>query len=357
MESAEPATSENIPKMMKAVVFHRACKALQLEISDWPTPVPKENEVLIRVRAFGLNFADTSARKGQYMDAPPFPCVVGYEVSGTVASFGSACKGFNLGQKVIGFTNFGGYAEYTVAIMEVVYPLPATWSYADGAAVPVVYVTAYHSFLHTGLIQPGDRVLIHACAGGLGLACLQLAKLYKCEVFGTCGSDAKVKLLQEKGVDHAINYSTQEFDAEVKKITNGQGVDITIDSIGGSYIKRDLSITRAGGRVIGCGGAGLSERGLLQLPSLVSNALSMSTLNGIEMLLKAKSVCGVNMKQIADNRPDIVQKCLVESMKLFESGQLTLDKPTEMDWKDIGKAHDLLETRRTTGKIVLIIPE
>lgn len=244
----------SVPERMKAIPFLKASeKTDNLKIIDWSTPKIATNEVLIRVRAFGLNFADIFARKGQYDDAPPFPCVVGYEVSGEIVQVGSECNEFHIGQKVIAFTDFGGYAQYAKARKEVIISLPESWTYSQGAAIAVTFATAYHSLFNTGVVLPGSKILIHAAAGGVGLALVQLATHAKLEIFGTCGSDDKVKLLQDKGVQHPINYRKHDFEQEVKRITKGEGVDIIVDSVGGNYFKKDLNILAANGRVIGIG--------------------------------------------------------------------------------------------------------
>jgi len=309
----------------------------------------------VRVHAFGLNFADVSARKGQYQDAPPFPFIPGYEVSGEVVAVGKDVTRFTKGDKILSLVDFGGYAQYTKAREEASAHLPSHWSYAQGASILVVYVTAYHSLFNTGLLLPGDRVLIHACAGGLGLATLQLAIHAKCETFGTCGSSEKIELIKKKGVNHAINYTTQDFAEEVKRITKGEGVDVILDAVGGSQFKKDLEILRSNGRCIGLGASSTIDRSLSKTPSLMGGVFSMLTLSSIHLMLGSKAFIGVNIKSIADNKPAIVVRAVSELMKLFESGELTLESPTEYPWEKIDEAHHLLETRKTTGKIVMIV--
>jgi len=239
---------------------------------------------------------------------------------------------------------------------EGVMPLPESWSFSQGAGVIVTGLTAYHALFGTGTIEPGDRVLIHACAGGVGLAAVQLALHAKCEIFGTCGSEEKVKLLKEKGVHHPINYRTSDFEVEVQKITKGEGVDIVIDSVGGTYFKKDIKILRANGRVVGIGASVASDRSLLKAFSLVSDVISMTTLNGIQLLLGSKSFCGVNVKQLADHKRSLLAREGRELEKLYNSGIIKSDIHTELPWTEIGKGHQMLENRQSTGKIVMIIP-
>jgi len=350
----------HVPERMKAIPFLKASDRADMKIMEWPTPKISNHEILVKVHAFGLNFADIFARKGQYNDAPPFPTVVGYEVAGVVVEVGSECADqFHVGQKVFAFTDFGGYAEYAKARKEGVVGLRESWSFSQGAAVCVTFVTAYHSLYNTGLLLPGSKVLIHAAAGGVGMALIQLALHGKCEIFGTCGSDDKVKLLTEKGVHHPINYKKTDFEHEVKRITNGKGVDVIIDSVGGSYFKKDLNVLAANGRVIGIGASSTVDRSVGNFFSLVPGVLSMMTLSSIDLMMGSKGFYGVNMKRVADNQPQLVAHSLREIMKLFETGALNIKDVDiqEMDWSKIGEAHTLLETRRTVGKLVLTIPQ
>lgn len=175
-------------------------------------------------------------------------------------------------------------------------------------------------------------------------------------MYGTCGSEEKVKFLKEKGVNHAINYSTSDFEAEIKKLTNGEGVDLIIDSIGGTYFKKDLNILRPYGRVVGCGASTATDRSGLKSLALIPQVISMVTHNSIDMMLGSKGFIGLNMKRIADKKPQLVSKMCREVIRLIEDGDITPDKPAEYNWTDIAKVHHLLENRKTTGKIVMIIP-
>jgi len=312
---------------------------------------------LIEIRAFGLNSADIFARRGKYQEAPPFPFIPGYEVAGDVVEVGEEVTRFKKGQKVMAVVDFGGYAQYAKAREEATLEIPDSWSYSKGASILVVFVTAYHSLFHTGLLLPGDRVLIHACAGGLGQAALQLALHAKCEVFGTCGSDGKIQLLKEKGVHHPINYKTQDFDAEVKRITNGEGVDIILDAVGGSTFKKDMSILRANGRLIGLGAASTVDRSIGKTISLIGDVVSMLTISSIDLMIGSKAFIGVNLKQLADHKTKIFLKALIGVMELFEKGAVKVEEPMEIPWEEIGNAHKLLESRKTTGKLVMLVTD
>jgi len=270
-----------------------------------------------------------------------------------VVQVGAEVDNIKIGQKVMAFTDFGGYAEYTRCRKEGLVPLPESMTFEQGASIPVTFATAYHCLFQTGPLSPGDKVLIHSAAGGVGLAAVQLCLDAKCEIYGTCGSPEKVKLLEEKGVHHAINYNAVDYETEVKRLTNNEGVDVVLDAIGGTYFKKDMNIIRANGRVIGYGAAGLTGKTFGLIPAV----FSMITFNVISMLMQSKGFFGVNMKRIGDTKPNLLQSELHQIMKLFHEGILKSEVSQVFPWDETGKATMLLENRKTTGKIILTIPE
>src|SRR5215208_6196786 len=170
---------------MKALVITEHGPPDVLRVQERPDPDPGPGEVRIKVRAAGFNFADLLARVGLYPDAPKPPCVVGYEVAGDVESLGEGVEGVSVGDRVLGGCDFGGYAELVVTGAGNLVPLPDDWSYEEGAALPVVYATAYAALIRYGAVHEGERVLVHAAAGGVGIAATQIAKILGAEVFGT----------------------------------------------------------------------------------------------------------------------------------------------------------------------------
>jgi len=340
---------------MKAIPIKRASDADALKIDEWPAPKPAANEVLIEVKAFGLNFADIVARKGQYNDAPKFPFVPGYEVAGVVKEIGSGVTTFKEGDEVIALTLFFGYAELAVADERAVVRKPRGMSYADAASIPVNFLTAYHSLFETGTLRKGANVLIHAGAGGVGLAAIQMAKNHGCVVFATAGSDKKLDLLREYGVDHPINYQSTDFEREARRIMGGNKMDVVLDSVGGSYFKKDLALLRPHGRVAAFGAAAFSERNFFKLPSLIPQVVSMLTLSMIELMLNSKGFYGVNMLRVAKENPELLHHEMAAIMDMFAEKKLKTVVSRQMSWKQIGEAHGLLESRATTGKVVLMV--
>jgi NADPH:quinone reductase-like Zn-dependent oxidoreductase len=238
---------------VRAVEIRRTGPPESLECGEIPLREAGEGEIRIRVHRAGVNFADVLARQGIYPDAPKPPFVPGYEVSGVVETAGQGVTGMRAGDRVAAFTRFGGYAEYAVADARFAVPLPPGFDFTTGAAVPVNFATAYHCLFHTGPLHPGDRVLIHAAAGGVGLAAVRMAKGAGAILFGTAGSGEKIDFLRRYGVDHPIDYHSQDFVEEVRKATGGEGVDVILDSIGGRMIGQDLRVLRPGGRIVSLG--------------------------------------------------------------------------------------------------------
>src|SRR5689334_23819135 len=216
---------------MRAVWIPRPGPPEVLELRDGPDPAAAPGTVVVRVRASGVNFADVAARLGVYPDAPPMPCVVGYEVAGVVDAVGSGVDGIATGDRVVALTRFGGYADTIAVPAAQVFPMPSAMSFDEAAAVPVNYLTAVLMLRHFANVKAGDRVLVHAAAGGVGMAAIQLCRIAGAEVIGTA-SASKHGLLREAGVSHAIDYRVQDFETEVRRVTGGRGVDIVLDATG-----------------------------------------------------------------------------------------------------------------------------
>jgi NADPH:quinone reductase-like Zn-dependent oxidoreductase len=237
---------------MRAVVLTRTGGPEGFEVLERPDPVVGAGEVRIAVHAAGLNFADTMARVGLYPAAPKPPCVLGYEVAGEVETVGEGVSGLTVGQRVMAGTQFGGQAELAVAQARDVMPMPEHLSFEEGAAFCVNYGTAYAALMIMGGLREGNRVLIHAAAGGVGIAATQVARIVGAEIFGTA-SAAKHDAIKAQGVDHPIDYRNQDFKAEIRRMTNGEGVDVILDPMGPTSFRKDYRILRPGGRLIMCG--------------------------------------------------------------------------------------------------------
>jgi len=322
------------------------------EERELPDPIPAEGELRVAVEAFGLNYADVSARHGLYQDAPPMPSVLGYEVVGRVDSIGAGVEGFSEGQRVTALTRFGGYATSAVTDARAAAVIPDDMDVGVAAALPTQGCTAYYMAVDSINLHVGDHVLIHAAAGGVGSLLIQLCKERGCIVYGTAGSADKLELLRSLGVDHPINYRTADFVEEVRRLRGDAGLDVIFDSIGGSYVRRGIGLLGAGGKIV-CFGAASHEAGLMQVLRSLRFLASWGLPHPVPLLMRSRSLMGVNMLRIADERPEVLGRCMRGVADLALAGRLQPVVGGKFTAAQIGDAHELLESRRSTGKIVV----
>ncbi len=245
--------------VMRAVWITRPGGPDALEVRETPDPEPGPGQVRIRVHAAGLNFAEVMAAQGLYPDAPKRPCVVGYEVAGEVDALGDGASEPAVGSRVVALTQFGGHADVVCVPAGQVLPIPDSMSFEEAAAIPVNYITAYHMLFRVASIRPGERVLVHMAAGGVGMAVLQLCRtVADTEVFGTA-SAAKHEALRAEGCAHPIDYRTTDYAAEVRRLTGGEGVDIVLDALGGSDWRKGMKLLRPCGRLVAFGFANMAS--------------------------------------------------------------------------------------------------
>jgi NADPH:quinone reductase-like Zn-dependent oxidoreductase len=341
---------------MKAVVLTRSGGPEVFEVLERPDPAVGAGEVRIAVHAAGLNFADTMARVGLYPAAPKPPCVLGYEVAGEVETIGEGVTGLTVGQRVMAGTKFGGQAELAVAHARDVMPMPEHLSFEEGAAFCVNYGTAYAALMIMGGLREGNRVLIHAAAGGVGIAATQVARIAGAEIFGTA-SAAKHEAIKAQGVDHPIDYRTQDFKAEIRRLTNGEGVDVILDPMGPTSFRKDYRILRPGGRLIMYG---LSEamnengrdmraalRSLLRMPTS-----TMPWWNAGRLLNQNRGVFGLNLLSWW-RREGGMDRITAPLLSDLNTKQLMPVVARSYPFEQAGDAHRYLAERRNIGKVVL----
>ena len=338
--------------MNKIVLTQYGSAEDAFKIEQAETPAPKEDEVLIKVDAFGLNFADVLARQGLYKDAPDLPAVLGYEVVGTIDKIGENVQGLQNGQRVVAFTRFGGYAEYAIASSMAVVLIPPEMSNGVAAALTTQYCTAYYCAHEMVSLFEEDHVLIHSAAGGVGTALIQMSKNKGCTVYAAVGSDEKFPYLKELGADHVINYRKTDFKKEVEKICKGRGLDVIFDPVGGKTYSKSKKLLAHGGRLISYG---VAERtgGKDNLISNLQLAWNFGLFHPIMLLMKSQSMIGVNMLRIADDRPHVLKRCLENVVEMTKMGQLDPKIGGIFKSEDIAKAHALLENRNSKGKIIV----
>ena len=321
-------------------------------ISEHAQPVPKENEVLVDVTCFGLNYADVLARKGIYPDCPPLPAVIGYEVVGRIASVGANVDPKRVGERVVAFTRFGGYATHAVADARVAVPISDAISNEAATALATQYCTAYYAAEEMVKLHQGDVVLIQAAAGGVGTALVQLCKRRGCMVIGTAGSDEKCKYVLKLGADYAINYRTHDFAKECKRILGDRKPDIIFDSLGSTAYRKAYKMLGAGGRLVGFGVAELSGT-TNKLMRIAKGMFGFGFYHPALFLSKSVSLISVYMLPVADRRPDILQRCLETVVALAERGDVKPYVDKVFPANQIAEAHDYLEQRKSMGKVVV----
>src|ERR687887_778346 len=311
---------------MRAVVITRYGPPEVLEVRELPDPPVGPGEVRIAVKAAGINFADTMARIGMYPDAPKIPCVVGYEVAGEVESVGEGVESHEVGDRVIAGTRFNGQAELVVVPAGQAFPLPKKLSFEEGAAFPVNYATAYAALVVMGGLKPGERVLIHAAAGGVGIAATQVAKGIGAEIFGTA-SGSKHEAIRAQGVAHPIDYRSLDFEEEVRRITGGKGVDVIMDALGPTSFRKDYRLLRPGGRLIMYGASelqtGSGKRDLVgAVRSLARMPLAtMPWWKSVGVINENKGIFGLNMLSWWD-REGNVDRLTGPLLEAFGKGEL-----------------------------------
>jgi NADPH2:quinone reductase len=293
--------------------------------------------VLIKTHAIGVNFADTRFRQGTYAVKPKLPDTPGLEAAGVVEAVGEGVTGFGPGTRVAAFAS-KTYAEYCLAPAFMVVPLPEFVSFVEGAAFLIQVLTAYH-LLHTvDSTGPGRSVLVHAAAGGVGLAAVQLAKVAGARVFGTVSSDAKAALVKECGADAIINYTREKFADEVLRLTDGRGVDLILDAVGKPTFEEGLRCLAPFGHLILYGRAGGSP-----------DPLNVSTLSA-----KSQKVSGFMLPSVTRGFPDKTRESTDRCFALMRDGRLTLHIGKTFPLAEAIAAHRYLESRQSTGKLILI---
>jgi NADPH2:quinone reductase len=323
---------------MKAVVVTRIGGPEVLQLQDVREPQVKADEVLVRVEAVGINFADTHATRGSYPGTPAPPFVTGREFAGVVEA---------TGERVMGYTQFGAAAEKIAVSKDMIWPQPARWTSVQSAAFPVTFFTAYLAYWKAGLTSdakepihrdPGykPRVLIHAVAGGVGTAAVEIGKQLGIEMFGTSSSDEKLARVQKLGLHHGINYKRSDYEVEVRRLTQGEGVDAVFEMLGGEHTAKSLRCCRGFGRVIIYGTA-TGERQKFDLGVMMSRGLSA---HGLWLTYLARD-------------HQLINQTFKTMQPWIESGALHPEVGHVLPMEQAAEAHRLMLQRANYGKIVL----
>ncbi len=323
------------------------------ELRNLVLPEPGPGEVQIQVEAFGINYADIMAVRGLYKDAPPLPCILGYDVVGVVVKGGSGVENISPGMRVASFSRFGGYATHINVPALATISVPDHISPAAATALVTQFCTAWYCAEELVTLHEGDRVLIHAAAGGVGLALIQLALRRKCIVFGTVGSEEKLQFIRSLGVHHPINYVKDDFTLVISQILGKKNrLDVVFDSIGGLTFKKGFRLLGAGGRMVGFGGS--SRTGKWGILSDLLFVLQWGFHHPAFLLMKSKSVIGVNMLRVADYKPEILRSCLESVRELLEKGEINPPGGKIFESNQLADAIEYVGLRRSSGKVVVM---
>jgi NADPH:quinone reductase-like Zn-dependent oxidoreductase len=331
---------------MRVVVITKHGGGEVLTVQERLDPSLGRGAVRIDVAAAGVNFADVMARIGIYPDAPKPPCVIGYEVAGTILELGEGVDGLAVGQRVVAGTMFGGYASQVVVPAEDVVPLPDRLTFQQGAAIPVNYATAWAGLIGYGSLQPGERVLVQAAAGGVGIAATQIAKRQGAEVYGTA-SPGKHERIREVGVDHALDYTRDGWERGLPKF------DLVMDAVGGRSFRRSYELLRAGGRLVAFGASAAVSGEKRNLVSGLGTLARMPRFNMVKQMSESKAVIGLNMLSLWKDRGTL--RPWIEPLQaMIEDGTIQPVVAGEFSFERAGEAHRMITERRNVGKVVLV---
>src|SRR2546423_12951510 len=337
---------------MRAIVTTANGDERVMKVEERPDPKPREGEVLIRVKAAGLTFADILARQGLYPDGPKKPCVMGYEVSGVIESAGEGVDANLIGKPVIASTRFGGQAELVVVPANQIFAKPESLTFEQAAAIPANYLTAWGLGGVMGGFEGEESILIHNGGGGVGLAALEIAKHIGAKTFGTA-SAGKHSFLKQHGLDYAIDYRNQDWLPVLMDLTNGRGVELVIDPLGGSNWKKSFRALRATGRMGVFGLSEASASGLKGKLRAIKALAAMPRYNPVGLMNRNKGVFGLNLGHMCgeDDKIGIWAK---EIFRGVEEGWIQPHVDRSFKFEQIQEAHRHMEGRKNIGKIVLV---
>lgn len=339
---------------MKAAYLVKNGNADQaFDVRDLLVTDPQPNEVQILVEGFGLNFADVMARLGLYPDAPKKPGILGYDVVGTIVKIGAEAKlDLNPGDRVLAMTRFGGYSQAVNTDFRGVAPIGLDVPIDIATSLATQGGTAYYMAREMVNIFPGDKVLIHAAAGGVGSLLCQMAKDSGAIVFGTASSAGKLEYISSLGVDFPINYKISDFAAQVKdKLENDEGLDVIFDAVGGSSVRKGFKLLGSGGRMVLFGASALTSA---KYPwNKLGVVRGFGLYSPITLLNPSKSLIGVNMLRIADDKPEVLQRVLQNTVSLFNQGIIQPQSGGVFPIEELAQAHEALGNRKTMGKLAI----
>ncbi len=321
---------------MKAIVCSTFGPPEGLSVQDQPEPVAGPGQVLVRHHAWGLNYVDVLMCAGGYQLRPDLPFVPGLEAAGDVVALGDGVRGVEVGDRVMTSARPGAFCELMTVNATDALPVPAPFGYAEGAVFRSAYMTAWNALVHGARLQPGETLLVHGAAGGVGLAAVHVGRLLGAIVIATAGTDAKLEVVRAEGAYHVVNYSGGFRDA-VKDLTAGQGVDVIYDPVGGQVAEESLRCMNFGCRVLYIGFTGGE-------PVQVRSNL---------LLIKGASAIGFRAGEIGRRNPGLNEKSMATLLKLAGAGRLRPHISHRVKWPDVQAAMRPIQDREVIGKVVM----
>ncbi|TYL37342.1 NADPH:quinone reductase [Natronococcus pandeyae] len=321
---------------MKAIEARSYGESDELEAAEKPIPDVGDGEIRIKVEAAGINFADIMQRRGTYPGGPNAPFVPGAEAAGTIDAAGDDVD-FAEGDRVVALTGGAGYAEYATANAKLTFPIPEGMTFVEAAGFPVQFLTAHSCLFGWGELEADETVLIQAAAGGVGTAAVQLATNAGAEVFGTASTREKLDLAEELGCDHPIKYTETDFRSVVDERTDGKGIDLVLESVGGDVFSRSLDALAHFGRLVTYGVAS-------GVPAEVENK---------RLFFENQRVIGFHLGQALAHDPSTITRAIPELTEAFAADDLEVIIGETFSLEDAATAHQHIEDRESTGKVVL----
>lgn len=325
-----------------------------LELREAPDPQPGPGELRIRVEATGVNFADILARMGLYVNAPPLPSVAGFEVAGRVDAVGENVARDWLGRDVLAPTRFGGYADVVCVPENQAFERPEGMSPEEGATIPVNYLTAYAALLVMGSLKPGERVLVHSAGGGVGVAALDICRIVGATAFGTASS-WKHEFLRGRGAAHLIDYRTTDWEAELRELTDGRGVHIALDPLGGGSWRKSYRSLSPTGRLVVFGASEAAPGQRRSWPAVLRMFARVPWLlfNPFRLLSDSRAIVGVHLLHLGAEQ-ERARDWMAQILGWYREGRFRSHVDRAFPLEEAAAAHRYIQERKNLGKIVLV---
>ncbi|MBN2370099.1 MAG: zinc-binding dehydrogenase [Vicinamibacteria bacterium] len=336
---------------MRQVVITRHGSPRVLRVRETAEPRAGSGQVRIRVIAAGVNFADLLARMGLYPDAPRPPCVTGFEVAGVIDATGDDVFHLQIGTRVAAILPHGGHSEIVVAPSGAVFPLPESLPFETAAALPVNYLTAWIMLIHIGSLQKGRHVLIHSAGGGVGLAAIQLCRWRGASVIGVASAH-KHERLRALGVRHCVDSLTDDFEHEVRRLTDGRGVDVVIDAVGGESFRKSYRCLAPLGRLFVYGASSLAPGRKRRPLSVLLRLFRMPRFNPLTLMNQNRGVFGVHLGHLG-SQPALLRDAMERLLMLTANGTLAPIVDRVFPFEEAAAAHAYIHERKNFGKILL----